>query len=237
MRRLSAFALPLFLFAAAAASSQQQSMSAQQIYDQMIATYASCDSYLDEGEVRTLFLTPRGKRTDVKPFSTAFVRPSDFRFEFKDRIGDGEDDWSRYIVWRNPEAVKTWWTIDPGVKVSEDLPLALAGATGVSGGSAAVIPSLLLPEMSGMRYETLTDLKLGGVEKVNGSDAYKIEGKDPRGESLTLWIDKESLLIVQLYQRTKFPTFETESTTTYKPRVNVEIAKEKLAFNAPEKGE
>ena len=234
MRRLSAVVVMLFLFAGAA-HSQDESASARQIMDQAISTYASCDSYLDEGEVRTLFLTPRGKRTEVKPFSTAFVRPTDFRFEFRDRVGDGEEDWTRYIVWRSSEAVKTWWTIRPGVKTAEDLPLALAGATGVSGGSAAVIPSLLLPEMSGMRYTSLTGLKLLGEEKVNGSDAYKIEGQDRGGRTLTFWIDKASLLIVQLYERTKFPDFETEQTTIYKPRVNVEIAAEKLAFNAPQK--
>lgn len=234
MRRLSAIVLMLFVFASAAYAAKDQAMSAQQIMDQVISTYASCASYLDEGEVRTLFLTPRGKRTDVKPFSTAFVRPTDFRFEFRDRTGDGEDDWTRYIVWRSPKAVKTWWTIDPGVETVENLSMAIAGATGVSGGSAFVIPSLLLPEMSGMRYASLSNLKLIGEERVGGSGAYKIEGQDRDGTTVTLWIDKESLLIVQLFERTKFPDFETETTTIYKPRVNVEIAAEKLAFNAPE---
>lgn len=235
MHRLSVVAPILFLFAGVAYSAEGPAMSAEQIMTQVISTYASCNSYLDEGEVRTVFLDPRGKRTVVKPFATAFVRPSDFRFEFKDRRG--EEDWERYIIWRSAEAVKTWWSIDPGVKTSEDLPMAIAGATGVSSGSAVAIPSLLLPEMSGMRYETLTNLKLGGVEKVNGHDAYRIEGQDRNGAAMTLWVDKESLLIVQRYERVKFEKFETETTTTYKPQVNVEIAREKLDFNAPEKKE
>ena len=235
MRRLSAIALVFLLFAGAAYAAKDPGLSAQQILNKVISTYSSCNSYLDEGEVRILFLLPEGNRTEVKPFSTAFVRPSDFRFEFQSRHDEG-DEWSRYIVWRSQEAVKTWWTIQPGAKSPEDLRMALAGATGVSSGSAAVIPSLLLPEMAGMRYESLTDLKFIGEEKVNGYDAYKIEGKDLGGRTLTLWIDKESLLIVQLYERARLPKFEMETTTVYKPQVNVEIAREKLDFNAPEKG-
>jgi outer membrane lipoprotein-sorting protein len=235
MRRLSAVALILFLFAGVAYSAKGPALSAEQIMSQVISTYGSCNSYLDEGEVRTVFLEPRGNRTVVKPFATAFVRPSDFRFEFKSRRG--EEDWERYIVWRSAEAVKTWWSIDPGVKATEDLPMALAGATGVSGGSAAAVPSLLLPELAGMRYETLKELRLDGEEKVNGYDAYKIMGKDWRGEDLILWVDKESLLIVQIYEEAKFPSFETKTTRIYKPQVNVEIAREKLQFNAPEKME
>ena len=38
------------------------------------------------------------------------------------------------------------------------------------------------------------------------------------------------------FERRKHDGFETETTTTYIPQVNVEVAQEKLAFNVPEKG-
>ena len=234
MRRVSAV-FSMLLFVGAVCPAQDGAMSAQQILEQAISTYASADSYLDEGEVRTLFLDPRGNHTEVKPFSTAFVRPTDFRFEFKHR-NDENEEWQSYVVWRRAEAVKTWWSIDPGVKTAKDLSMAIAGATGVSSGTAMAIPSLLLPELVGKRFATLRELQLAGEETVDGSDAYRIEGKDFGGRPLTLWIDKDSLLIVKTFQRVKFDRFETETTTTYKPRVNVAVAEESLAFNAPEKG-
>lgn len=121
------------------------------------------------------------------------------------------------------------------MKTAESLRMALAAAIGVSDGSAWTIPSFLLPEMSGARCETLTDLRLDGEEAVNGYAAYKIEGKDRGGRKMMLWVDKESLLIVQTFERTTFADFETETTTIYKPQVNVDIPREKLDFNAPEK--
>ena len=235
MKRLSAV-FSMLLFVGAVCSAQDKPVSAHQIMDQVIATYASCDSYLDEGEVRTLFLDPRGNHTEVKPFSTAFVRPWDFRFEFKHRK-DEHGDWQRYIVWSDAQSIRNWWSIDPGVKSFESLTMAIAGATGVSSGSALAIPSLLLPEFMVKRYGSLIDLELAGEEKVDGDDAYRIEAKDGTGRALTLWVDKDSLLIVKTFERKKFESFEAETTTTYKPRANVKVAMEKLAFDAPEKGD
>jgi hypothetical protein len=196
----------------------------------MSLAYTSCSSYVDEGEVRTIFLEQSGRRTQIKPFSTVFVRPSDFRFEYKERRG--EDEWNSYIIWKNAESVKTWWSIRPGVKSPQDLSFALGGAAGVSSNASTTVPALLMPELTlGHRIKSLSGLKLVGEEDIHGKSAYKIEGTDLLQDVMTLWIDKESLLIVRIYQKKKFENFETETTTTYKPQVNVEVAREKLAFN------
>jgi hypothetical protein len=93
-----------------------------------------------------------------------------------------------------------------------------------------------MPEMTmGNRIKSLSDLKLLGLEEINGRNAYKIEGTDFRKNNITLWVDSASMLIVKIFQKTSFPTFETETTTTYKPQVNVS-AQGKLAFNPPEIG-
>lgn len=230
MRQLSTLGLVVLLFVGVAYSSQGQSPSAQQIMDRMISVYASCNSYVDEGKVRTIFLG-NGRRT-VKRFSTAFVRPSDFRFEYKERRED--DKWNRYIIWKGAESVKTWWSVRPGVESPQNLSFALGGAAGVSSLAATTVPTLLMPKMTiGNLIKSLSELKLIGEEEVNGSNAYKIEGIDWRKSTVTLWVDRGSLLIVKIYQRTRVGTFETETTTTYKPQVNV-VAQGKLAFNPPE---
>src|SRR5438128_3110913 len=113
--------------------------------EQMVSVYASCKTYMDTGEVQILFLEKRGRRTVIRPFSTSFVRPADFRFEFQNRRGERE--WDIYIVWRHDDSVKTWWSVKPGVMTDRPFPLALAGATGVSGGSAHTIPQLLMPDL------------------------------------------------------------------------------------------
>jgi hypothetical protein len=109
----------------------------------MIAAYASCQSYMDTGQVKTVYLTQRGRRTEVRPFSTAFVRPDAFRFEFQNRRG--EEEWDRYIVWKQGVVIKSWWTLKPEGREFAELSLAIAGATGVSGGSSCGYPVCSCP--------------------------------------------------------------------------------------------
>lgn len=243
MRHFSILVLILVLFVGAA-SSQNSQLPVERIIDQMISVYASCDSYVDEGEVVTIFIKENGNRTVIKPFSTAFVRPSNFRFEYKDRRG--ENEWNSYIIWKEADLIKTWWSIQPTVKNPENLNLATAAAAGVSSLSSVTIPNLLISELHNYnRFKTLKDLKLVGEETVNGNLAYKIEATQADKNPITLWIDKNNSLLVKTFQTRKFedqtkkaedPTkkFETATTTTYKSQINIRVPEDKLAFNAPE---
>lgn len=253
MKQIAAPFLMFFLLIGIVRSNPTSTLSPQQILEQMAAAYASCNSYVDEGQVRIVFHTERGDHTEVKPFSTAFVRSSEFRYEFKDRRG--EEEWNRYIVWQNGDSVKSWWSLKPEVKTEANLRMALAGPAGISGGSAYTVPMMLMPELAGgRRFTMLAELTLIGEETLDGGrSAYKIEGTDRLKNPVTVWIDKERMLILKIYERrtidpdkiraldpkievTRSPKkFETETTTTYTSQINVAIAPDKLAFNAPEK--
>ncbi len=128
--------LLLLLGCAALCRGAETLLSGPDIYAGMLATYAEARSYEDEGEVRTVFFESRGQRTDIKPFTTAFVRPDAFRFEFKNRYNPG-DEWDRYLLWQNGETVKTWWSIQPGIRDNQTFEDAISAATGVSGSSSA----------------------------------------------------------------------------------------------------
>jgi hypothetical protein len=237
--RIVLLVIALALFGASPAYTEQAGApTAQQIIEQSVAAYESCNSYLDSGRVQILFITSQGRRTVVRPFTTAFVRPSAFRFEFQDRLGEYE--WTQYIVWRQDAAIKSWYSITPGVRDFDNLSLAIAGATGVSGGSANRIPSLLMPDLfRGSVIKSLTGLKLAGEEQVEGKAVYKIEGQNHRGGAVTLWIDKQRMLILQVFEKATIPgmgrtaDFETETTTFYDPQINEDVPAAKLAFNPP----
>ena len=113
-------------------------LSPRQILDRMAKAYGDCKTYRDSGVVTTVFVKDTGKRTVEKPFTTAFVRPELFRFEFEDKN-------RRYLISANGQNVQTWWDVRPGIQNQKSLQLAVAGATGVSGGSAARIPTMLMP--------------------------------------------------------------------------------------------
>lgn len=205
-------------------------LKAQDVLDRMAEAYAGCKSYRDTGVVKTVFVNATGDRTLEKPFKTAFVRPDRFRSEYTEKRGGRED---RYIVWRNGKEVQTWWDVKPGVEKPASLGLALAGATGVSGGSAHTVPSLLLPnEVGGRRLTALSEAKRAEDTTLDKAECFRVEGKYVDSHT-TLWIDKKTFLVRRIDASKRFANFTTEETTTYAPTINEEIPDGALEFDPP----
>jgi thiol-disulfide isomerase/thioredoxin len=208
-------------------------LSAQAILDAMGQAYAACSSYRDTGTVETTFMDSDGTRVETKTFSTVFVRPDLFRFEY--RAGSGAFA-TRFIVWRSADDVRTWWTLQ-GEQTGKPLSRALAGATGVSSGSAHTVPVLLMPvEVTGASLTTiLRDLKRLEDADVGGVPCYGVRGTF--GPSRTaVWIDRRTHLLREINTETKFPDFRTVQVTSYEPFSDVEIDEEALAYAAPGPG-
>jgi outer membrane lipoprotein-sorting protein len=226
------FLILSFILVFSCAEQNSETSTAKQILDRMVKVYASCKSYQDSGMVRTLFILPDGNRTVEKPFTTAFVRSGRFRFEYKEKR---ENQDYRYLVWANGKDVRTWWDVTPGIKRLDSLGFALAGVTGVSGGSARRIPALLISEPIGAGWDIrkLRNLKRLEDAKAENADCFRIQGEtgiDGQGP-VTLWIDKASFLVRRLDQQNKLANFRTEDTTTYEPVVNGEIPDKMLEFD------
>jgi outer membrane lipoprotein-sorting protein len=217
------FALTLtcgLLTGTAAETESTDGLTAQQILDKMAATYATCKSYRDSGVV-TNFFSPQ--HIDVKPFRTAFVRPDQFRFEY-----DDPDPEKPYVVWAKAGEVRTWWYIKPGEQNPPSLGRGIAGATGVSSGSAHTIPNLLLPDQIGGRsMASLTDLTRLPDEAVDDTLCFKLQGKFA-DQPTTLWLEKETHLIRRIVEDSKL----TRTTTVYRPEVDKEIPANELEFKA-----
>jgi outer membrane lipoprotein-sorting protein len=201
-------------------------LTAQQILERMAAAYASCTSYRDSGVVKTTFVESSRRRTVEKLFRTAFVRPDRFRFEYR-------ENQDRYIVCREGDTVQTWWDIKPGVEKPATLGLALAGATGVSGGSAHTVPALLLPvEVTGRRLTDMTQAVRIDDGKLGDAGCLRVEGKLMK-QSITLWIDMDSFLLRRVDAKIDFANFRTEETTTYDPEINGDVPEAMLKFDSP----
>jgi VWFA-related protein len=223
----------IFLFVNLAHAQQADQMSAQQIMARTASVYSSCRTYSDEGQVSTDFGGNSGyfrsRRQRVQPFLTAFVRFSGFRYEF--RMQRSDDEWDRFIAWKKDGAEKAWWSLS-----QHDAPLAktLQSFVTLSGGSARTIPSLLLPDLlqAGSVVNSLEKLKLAGHDKIDDRAAFRIEGKF-QGQKVKVWIDSHEFLILKIVQEEELDRYNIETTTKYKPLVNVDIADDKLAFNPP----
>lgn len=206
-------------------------VSAQEILDRAVDTYLGCQSYRDRGLVRIVIFESRGERVVERPFETAFERNGRFRFEFADRDMLGRN--RIYIVWTDGQDVLTWWDLKPEIESKGSLSAAIAGATGVSGGSAHRVPVLLMPDrVSGRSPAYMTDLERHANEIVESVECFTISG-DHGGHQTTLWIDTSSFLIRRTAWEMEGDGFRAERTTTYDPAIDIEIPAEDLAFEPP----
>lgn len=211
--------------------SAPRELDARQILERTARVYAECKTYRDSGVAKTLFIQERGNRTVAKPFTTAFVRPGRFRYEFLARRG--EEEFDRYLIWRKGQDVRTWWDVRPGVEEKSTLESALAAARGVSSASSYTIPDLLLDLTTGFpRVTDLSNAERKADEDLDGSRCFTIHG-GTLDEPMTLWIDQKTFLLRRIDEQNTFSGFRTEETTTYEPVLDGEIPESLLVFDPP----
>ncbi len=162
------------------------------------AAYAKLQTYQDVGVVRT---TVGG---DVS-FDTAFVRPWRFRFAWTAGhpfillrcmgiTGIVRADGPRVTMWRKV------FGDEPTEKVEPSLAVAVAGATGVSMGSAHTIATLLMPhlwdeEPFGASVLALSSPRLLDDQPIDRTPCRHLAGLSSRGDPMELWIGTEDHLL------------------------------------------
>jgi hypothetical protein len=206
-------------------------MAAQRILLTMARAYGTCTSYRDTGVVRTVYVKPNGRRTVLKPFRTAFVRPDRFRFEYREPKDHGEP--SRCIVWRQGTKVRAWSDARPGVQDRGSLAAALAGVARGSGGSAHTVPAMLMRlEIGRGRPVELKRMRRVGDRMLGKIDCYLVQGRYDEAPA-TFWVEKRTGLLWRVDSQHDFGTFRTQETTTYTPSFKGEIPASLLALDTP----
>lgn len=215
--------------------------SASDILNKVATHYEQCQSYQDEGKMSNWYISiPLIFRTWID-FKTAFNRPSQFRFEYRE---SGLDE-KAYVIWRQNSEVRTWWWINNRNEKPVDLSCAIAGATGVSGKTSHTIPSLLLPkEIKGHNLTRTTDAYRVSDGTYQGIPCYRIQSvgqsqeqkyKDftqPRSKDITTyWIDQKTFTVLKIEGVTSFPWLMVREHTTYSPKFNQPLSPELLKFD------
>lgn len=212
------------------------SPSSSEIQSKAADVYQHLDSYQDEG-VSERSISGRDV-SDLRElhFTTAFTRSGNFRFEFWEP--DKYRSEIRYVVWKKGSDVKSWWTVNPKMESGQDIGLAISGATGVSGGTAYTIPSVLMKE-SAWKEGTWTSLPSSyrvkdGVDR--GTYCFRIQFltstkgdtykniKSPATKGMkTYWISKDKFLLMKIDSETNFGTFLSKASIHYSPKINAPI--------------
>jgi outer membrane lipoprotein-sorting protein len=215
----------------------RQALTPEQIFMRTVATYAGSKSYRDSGTVKTSSaFGDVGTLSIEGTFTTAFIRPDRFRYEFKGKMtrpvsGEYKSRDIHYIVWRKGKETYRFFGIrKPGVEKSESLAMAVAGATGISGGLATMTVDMLLPDefQGSTRITDFKEVTRLEDAKVGEIDCFCIQGKMV-DRSTTVWIDKQNFLIRRMDWNEVI-----KNTTIWEPTINEEIADEALEFNPPQ---
>ena len=191
---------------------RRSTVNAQDLIRDVVAHYAQMSSYQDTGVVRQWF---KAKQPPLETtFSTSFKKPSLFRFEFASphpypplrhiitRHVIGSDGATAYSLVKEHKAAAR-------VEIEESLSMAVAGATGISSGSAHTIGRLLLPEVGGLSLMDLVAPTCKKERLFQGTACYCIGAKHPTGPTLELWIEKKTLLLRKLvHNARKVPSEE-----------------------------
>jgi len=203
MQRLLAVAFVSVLIAPVTAIAQPDEV----ILGHMIEAYATVQSYSDSGVV--LIHLPQLDSPSETTFETVFARPNLFRFTWVARhpyppLSHQE---LRSVIWsdgtRAFERYGRAYATEPlpgKTQTSKSLRLAIAGATGVSGGSAHTVPRLLMPEIGGFSLGELQSPSIVGTEDIDGTNCYHIRGNHPLGP-IDVWLGSSDYLIRKVQER------------------------------------
>lgn len=154
--------------------------------------YASLTSYSDEGKsVATLNGT-----TTTHTFTIRLARPSFYRIEWEQSSGSsGFKSTTKGAVWSAGDG--DFLEMGRGAQKQASREMALAGATGISGGAAATIPGTFFQMNWGNQLGgAMLNAKKQLDEKVGDADCYVLTS-ELKGRTSTLWIGKQDFLIHQ----------------------------------------
>ena len=195
-------------------------MSAVRILEEMARSYANARTYADRGVVVTTFTPQGGGHSERRSFRTAFRRPQAFRYELH-----GETSGDDLVIWQRTPPAKRFWSVEGPVE-TVDLEMAIAGAAGISGGSAVTVPRLLMPELiESWALTDLVDPAEAGREVVEGVDCVGVRGRH-QPTHLTVWLGADDLLIRKIHQTTHLGLDELAKVMGNLPADLVEDAKE-----------
>lgn len=169
--------------------------SAADVLARVAETYARCRSYRDRGAV-TIIMNHEHDRPDIRPFSTRFVRPDRFAFEFSSEFY-GET--TRFAVWLASGATKLWETVQPHLETLESLELGLAAGTGISGGSAYRVPTLLMPQFASSPLAHPM-ARIVSSPEASQYNCVVVERPLKRTGVEHWWIDRDSWLVRRVVQ-------------------------------------
>jgi hypothetical protein len=214
LRAIVAFSLGACARSAPATSAKND--DATTILRSMADRYAKAATYEDRGSSTVATNTVDGthSRRSQTVFETAFDRKTGgFLFDYR-VTHDRFLPQSRGIIWRHgPGHARVFWTVRAAVD-EQPIELALAGQTGVSGGVAWNVPSMLLG--LGNEWDQSVAFRIERIESIRGVSCFKLAAHERKHHGASsgipgvderysvLWIGRQDHSLRRLFVRSHF---------------------------------
>jgi len=210
--------------------------TAVEIIQKVQAKYDGLDSYSSEGEIVTdmdmsgvdvdtlpgMTDAQTKKLRESKEFQDALKKRQTFKHTFSIKLArpDYYIEWDQKVHEKYSNTGAVWsdgkehfLLINAKRKTSpKDRQMALASATGVSGGAANTIPSLFFAQPANVLL-ALNEVRQEGEEAIDGEQCYIIAGK-MANMTMKYWISKDTLLVRKRQQilggKHEFPELSDE---------------------------
>jgi hypothetical protein len=167
------------------------------------AAYHALDTYQSEGRV-VVEMEHDGRPVRLETmFSIRLQRPRSYLITWESQAPVQQ----KGAVWSSGQQPYLFMSaVGAYSKLPED-EIALAAATGISGGAANTIPSLFFETEHdhATPFDRLIQPRLEGVEEVDGSLCYRISSPSELSREETFWVSVESYLLVKYARALEVP--------------------------------
>ncbi|MCX6339148.1 MAG: DUF2092 domain-containing protein [Candidatus Aureabacteria bacterium] len=194
-KKLFAFAIVMMLGTHGFA----EDMIPSKIFEKVETTYESMQTYKAQGTITSNIDTGGMKMNIETSFSILLKKPNFYLISWTQKNMPMPGMAQSGAVWSDGSQPYLYMGVmNAYSKMSSD-ELALAGATGISGGAAFTIPSLFLSAFKECPtlFSRLKDPKIAKVEKIGEEDCYVISGASTISKKETFWISKSTHLILK----------------------------------------
>ena len=178
---------------------------ARKVLDEMAAMYKSLGTYKAEGTVTVDVDAEVAKVNWETSFSILLKKPNRYLISWTQKNGMMPSIVLSGAVWSDGTQPYLYMGMLHAYSKMTSDEMAIATATGISGGSAMTITSLFLPSLE--NYASLSRLKdpvIERTEKIGDEECYVVSATSIMSKKETLWISKSTHFVMQ-YSRSLAP--------------------------------
>jgi antitoxin component YwqK of YwqJK toxin-antitoxin module len=174
-------------------------MTFKEIFKKAKTVYKSLATYKAKGTVITTWDSGKEQNLFHTHFNLVLKKPNLYLISWTQQTPWRSDSGA---VWDDGSHPYLYMEYSEAYQQMSNDELALAGATGISEGSAYTIPSIFLTVFKHdfAIMDKLINPKIEGEQKINGENCYVISGTSKYSDSERLWISKSRFIIVKYSQ-------------------------------------